>query len=381
MKVLYFTNLPVPYRMDFFNQLGKFCNLTVWVETEKRKKSNTNWLKRNKAETFCFEQLKKIEFSDSKYINYGYLKKLKKEKYDIVVVGTYYSPSAMLFIETLRMLRIPYILNSDGGFVRQDSILKKAVKKHFIKGAVAYLSTGKLTDQYLLHYGVNQKYIFRYPFTSVFEKDILMNMPDKAEKTALRKKLGMSEEKIVVSVGSCIKRKGYDVLIDACKLLNSNLGFYLIGGKSTDDQLENLKKSVAEAELKNIKFIEFLDKNELGEYYKAADVFVLPTREDVWGLVINEAASYALPIVTTDQCIAGTEMVTNGINGYIVPIENPQLLAEAISNVINDSSVCERMSSNILKISREYTLEKMALAHKDVFSKLLDKTAKGEKDE
>lgn len=368
MKVLYFTNLPVPYRMDFFNQLGKLCDLTVWVETEKRKKSNSAWLKRNKAETFKFEELKKFELSDSKYINYGYARQLKKEKFDIVVVGTYYSASAMLFIEILRALRIPYILNSDGGFIRLDSKIKKLIKQHFIMGAAAYLSTGELTDQYLEYYGAQRGRIFHYPFTSVYEKDVLSEVPSKDLKQKLRDKLGMKEQTIYVSVGSCIRRKGYDVLLEACKNLGSDKGFYLIGGKSTDDQLENLKQFVVDNKLTNVYFIEFLDKDELKEYYMAADAFVLPTREDVWGLVINEAAAHALPIITTDQCIAGTELVIDGKTGYLIPIENELDLMKAIESIGSCTSIRDEMSANILKTAKKYTIEKMAQSHLDVFN-------------
>ena len=50
----------------------------------------------------------------------------------------------------------------------------------------------------------------------------------------------------------------------------------------------------------------------------ASDLFVLPTREDIWGLVINEAMSFGLPIITTRKCIAGTELITDGENGYLL---------------------------------------------------------------
>ncbi len=372
MRVLYYTNLPVPYRMDFFNELGKKCELTVWVETEKRKKSNAAWLKRNLAESFKYEELKKIELSDGKYINYGYIKRLKREHFDVVVVGIYNSVSAMLFIETLRKVRIPYILNSDGGFVKPDSRIKKFIKHHFISGAVAYLSTGRLTDQYLVYYGAEKGRIYRYPFTSTSAEDLLQRVPTREEKQQIREKLGIKDQTVFVSVGSCIRRKGYDVLLEACKKLSIPIGFYLIGGKSTDDQLEKLKMSVKQSKLSNVHFIEFLDKTELKAYYQAADAFVLPTREDVWGLVINEAAASALPVVTTDRCIAGTELVKNGQTGYLVPVEDSTALANAIQTVAQDSDKREIMAENILETAGNYTIEKMVKVHLDVFQKVME---------
>lgn len=367
MKVLYFTNLPVPYRMDFFNELGKLCDLTVWVETEKRANSNSDWLKRSKAETFSYRVLDKFEFSRTRFINFGYKKLLKQENFEIVVVGSYYSPSAMLFIETLRLMRIPYILNSDGGFIKNDSILKKWIKRHFIKGASAYLSTGAMTDEYLLHYGARKEVIYRYPFTSIHQSDILDKIPDALEKQALRQQLGISEDKMILSVGSCIRRKGYDILLQACKYIPENVGIYLIGGKPTDDQLENLKSYVAENSMHNVHFISFLSKEKLSLYYKAADLFVLPTREDVWGLVINEAMAYGLPVVTTNRCIAGVEMVRENLNGYIVSVGNIDTLAGVMMHILSTDTLKNNMSNYSLEVISGYSLEKMAERHYEVF--------------
>ena len=56
---------------------------------------------------------------------------------------------------------------------------------------------------------------------------------------------------------------------------------------------------------KNVYFIEFKKSEELNEYYKAADIFVHPTREDIWGLVVNEAMAKGLPVVTTNNVLQG----------------------------------------------------------------------------
>ena len=74
--------------------------------------------------------------------------------------------------------------------------------------------------------------------------------------------------------------------------------------------------------LKNINFLEFEKKEVLYKYYKAADLFILPTREDIWGLVINEAMAHGLPVITTKKCVAGMELVIKGVNGEIVEVED-----------------------------------------------------------
>ena len=114
----------------------------------------------------------------------------------------------------------------------------------------------------------------------------------------------------------------------------------------------------------HVHFLGFQKKERLAEFYKAADLFVLPTREDIWGLVINEAMAYGLPVITTDRCVAGLELVEDGVNGYIVPVEDAQTLAEKIHAVLQ--SDLEKMGQASLDKIRPYTLENMAKVHAEI---------------
>ena len=75
----------------------------------------------------------------------------------------------------------------------------------------------------------------------------------------------------------------------------------IVGDEPTQEFIE-MKNNM---KLDNIVFVGFKTKKELKDYYIAADVFCLQTRGDVWGLVVNEAMAYGLPIITTDKCVAG----------------------------------------------------------------------------
>ena len=103
-----------------------------------------------------------------------------------------------------------------------------------------------------------------------------------------------------------------------------------------------------------------LSVRNLKKYYKMADVFVLPTREDIWGLVVNEAMAYGLPVVTTDKCNAGLELIQNGENGYIVSTDNYIELEEGIRKTLDHSLV---MGNNALLKIGDYTIERMAVDH------------------
>lgn len=364
MKILIFTNIPSPYRIDFFNELGKNTELTVIFEAKTAKGIKFNW---NIEEIKNFEAifLKEGDIQENK-INWKILKYIKKNRYDEIIITSYAYYTEMIALLALKFKRIPYFMEVDGGLIREENILKKIYKSFLISNAKGYFSPSKFTDVYLLYYGANKEKIYRYPFTSLKEKDILENIVDREKKHEIRKKLKINETKVIVSVGQFIHRKGFDVLLNACSKLEENVGVYVIGGQPTEEYLELVKKFG----LTNVHFEGFKTKAELSEYFKAADLFVLPTREDVWGLVINEAMANGLPVVTTNKCVAGIELIEEEVNGYIVPVGDSEALAAKINRIINDIKIQSNMSQNNLYKIKNYRIEDMARRHIEIFDML-----------
>ena len=112
-----------------------------------------------------------------------------------------------------------------------------------------------------------------------------------------------------------------------------------------------------------------MDKEQLSLYYKAADIFVFPTREDIWGLVLNEAMSYGLPSIASIKANASLALIEEDINGYLIDPENVELLAERMLVLLQDNKKRSVMGVNALKTARNFTIEKMALQHIDILNK------------
>ena len=361
MKVLFLTNVPSPYRVDFFNELGKNCELTVLFEKNTSDERDASW------SNYSFSNFKGVflkgkSFKTDGAICFEVLKYLKRGAYDHIVCTNFSSPTGMLAIEWMRLKGIKYFLESDGGFPKNGKGVKEAVKRHFIKGAKGYFSTGAAHDAYYLAYGAEKEKIYHYQFTSLKSEDLLLSVPSREEKEALRKEYGMTEEHIVLSVGQFIHRKGFDVLIKAAKSLPKNIGVYIVGGNPPQEYIE------LKGECENIHFVDFKLKDELKKYYMAASVFVLPTREDIWGLVINEAMSLGLPVITTNKCIAGLELIKDDFNGYIVPVEDENIIAEKVCQIVETKSDMI-LGQNALTTIFDYTFTKMAKTHLEIFSR------------
>lgn len=365
MKVLFITNIPSPYRVDFFNELGRFCDLTVIFERRNATDRVKQWQK-NEHKNYKAIFLKGVLLGNDASISLEILKYIKKYREHIIVVGMYSTPTAMLAIEYMKFKRIPFILSSDGGFIKLESKIKSKFKRHFIKQAKSYLSSGKKTSEYLEYYGADSDKIFIYPFTSIKESDILLKNNEDILIEEIKASLNIFEENIILSIGQFIYRKGFDVLIRSAKYLPKDYGIYIVGGKPTPEYI-NL---INELGLENINFIDFKESEELKKYYLIADVFVLPTREDIWGLVINEAISMGLPIITTDKCNAGIELIRN--NGFIVPVDDEEALASRIKEILCNYSMKTTMSTQSLNIAYEYTIENMVKEHIIVFQNYLN---------
>lgn len=365
MKVLFYTNIPSPYRVAFFNELGKYCELTVVFETATSTERDDAW-KKFEFKNFKGIILKGIRTRVDAAFCPGIIKYLKKDAYDHIVVTQLASLTAIWAVAYMRMKGIEYYYEGDGGFVGSIRGIKASLKRFIIKNAKICFSTAKEFDKYCIAYGAKLENIYRYPFTSIFDSDVIDKSLSKDEKIVLKKKLNMKEETVLLSVGRFIQSKGFDLLLEVSRQLSANIGIYIVGGEPTAEYLEMQKKW----NLRNVHFLDFMKKEQLAEYYQASDVFVLPTRSDVWGLVVNEAMANGLPVVSTDKCIAALEMIENWKNGFVVPVDDAVELKNAIEYILKSPDVCQQMAKESLETVRKYyTIECMAREHLKVFLK------------
>ncbi len=362
-KVLFITNIPAPYRIDFYEILGKYYDLTVLFEAKRAPGITFNW-KEDGIKNFKAIFLKEGEIEEKK-VNWNIFRYLNKMDYDHVVVTNYAYFTEMAALLSIKLRHIPYYYELDGAMAGYgENSFKRRFKSFFLKGAKAYFSPSCVSDEYVNYYAGNAAKIHRYPFSSLSDTDILQHPLSSDEKLSIRKRLGVKESKMILAVGQFIHRKGFDVLMEAAKDMDRNTGIYIVGGKPTEEYLEMQRKYG----LTQVHFEGFKTKDELAEYFKAADLFVLPTREDIWGLVINEAMAYGLPVVTTNKCVAGMELISD--KDCLVDIDNPQQLKNIMETLMADDERRERLAVENLTKIKGYTVEKMAEAHIKVFESL-----------
>ncbi len=354
-KILFITNIPAPYRIDFYNELGKYYDLTVLFEAKRAPGITFNW-KEDAIRNFKTIFLKEGNIEE-KRIDWSIFKYIKSLKYDRIVITNYAYATEMMALLSIKSRKIPYYYELDGAMANyQEAKIKRFIKRFFLSGAKGYISPSKISDEYIKFYAGSKARIYRYPFTSLKESDILQNPVTYQEKADIKKQLKIAENKIVLAIGQFIPRKGFDILLKASQHINKEVGIYIVGGKPTPEYL----KMQQDMNLTNVHFEGFKTKQELSLYFKAADIFVHPTREDIWGLVINEAMGYGLPTITTNKCVAGMELLPAEC---IIDTENVEQLSNSINKMLADESLCKELSKENLEKIKEYTIEKMVIAH------------------
>lgn len=360
IRVLVITNIPSPYMMDYLVELGKKVELTVLFETRRAKDRNIAWYgKENKGVKTVY--LQGIPFGNESALSIKVIKYLSIKKYDRIIVANPTTPTGIIALLYLRWMNIPFVIQSEGGFQGSGKGLKEKFKKYLMEKAEYYLTGMGGDNDYFLQYGATKEQLKPYPFSSFSQRDLeearFLLGKSKAE---LRRKLGIREERIILSVGRFSYLggygKGYDILMRMAEQTKGDIGFYIIGDEPTQE-FADWKK---EKHLEHVHFVSFKAKNELAEYYAAADVFAILTRGDTWGLVVNEAMAYGLPIVSSDKCVAGIELVENNVNGFVVSLEDEDYIFRTISELVYNDDKCKRLGQESLRKIQSYTIENMS---------------------
>lgn len=163
----------------------------------------------------------------------------------------------------------------------------------------------------------------------------------------------------ILWLGSVNLRKGIPYLVEAARLLkNADIEFIVAGPMQiSTEAIVNLPE--------NVNFIGKVSRIEASKHYLQADVFILPTLSDGFAITQLEAMAHGLPVITTPNCGA---VVTDGVDGFIVPIRDPEAIANALLQLANDRGKLQAMSEAAKIKSRQFTLDTYANRFKEAIS-------------
>ncbi|MCD4795121.1 MAG: glycosyltransferase family 4 protein [Bacteroidales bacterium] len=293
-------------------------------------------------------------------VNFNIIKKIRKEKPDIIIIhGWAYFTNWFIFIFSFFFkakiwMRAESPLNQELKKLKLILCLKKFVFKFFlIKIIDRFLYIGKQNKEFYKYYGVTENKLIFAPYSVDNERFSKTYDEYKNNISDIKKVLGLpSDNKFVLSAGKYMPKKRTLDILEAFRLQNKeNITLILLGEGLLRTELEQKIKT---ENIKNVILTGFINQSEISKYYAVADVFVLAsTIGETWGLVVNEAMNFGLPIITSDMPGSAFDLVENGKNGFVFETGNIEALRKHLKFVLeNEEFVRNAKTISLNKIKK-----------------------------
>ena len=352
-KVAIIHNIISPYRVPLFEGLASHSSIDLFVYFCAKTHKEREWsIPQSNKYNYKILSGVKLDFAGIIYhINPSIISKLIKGRYDVVIIGGYSDFTAQAAFITSKLLKTPVILWSEGTH-RTQSLLGKIISpitKYITRHASAYIAASTAAKDFFIATGALPEKVFVPPNTVDTEFLKRESLEYRTEKNKPKRKLGIKNSKLILYMGQLIPRKGIEYLLFGYKKLKeeyNDVGLAIVGSGPLKEELMKLCQT---EDIKDVYFLGFIQQKELPMYYSIADLFVLPSLRETFGLVINEAMACGLPAVITK--VAGAkDLIIQGENGFIVDEANVEQLYSAMRKVILNEKLARKMGKKSLEI-------------------------------
>lgn len=260
------------------------------------------------------------------------------------------------------------IITYEGGsaiYENPNSTIRYQARRMMARLADAFVVNSRAGKTYLLDVlQVDADRVFAKPFLVPSLPTLLQSDPTEAPQIDVSVK-----RPIFLSVGQIIPRKGLKNLISACKILQQQ-GYenYTLAIVGDGEQQPELAALVKEAGLeKQVLWMGKIPYRCLGAYFQLADVFILPTYDDIWGMVVPEAMAFGKAVICSTGAGAA-EMVAEDVNGFVYAPDDVERLAGYMQQFLDNPDLIKSMGDRSAQIMLEHT-PKTAI---DSFSKAIE---------
>jgi len=285
---------------------------------------------------------------------------LLKRPYDVMIIGGFASLSSYIAFLVSKIKRKPVILWIGNTLQDEPSTLRKIampIIKLLMKFSNAFVVYGTRSKDYVTSFGIPRERVFTAINVGNVEFFKAESERLKGQKGVIKGELDIKSNKVILYIGQFIKRKGVKYLLDAFSKLKGeekDTGLVLIGDGPQREELMQKGHGV-----KDIHFIDAIQPESLPSYYVIADVFILPSLYERFGIVVSEAMASGLPIIATEKSGASADLIRDGVNGYVVKDRDVDGLYAALRKILKDPQLSRRMGGNSSRmIENEFNLDK-----------------------
>ena len=287
---------------------------------------------------------------------------MESHQFDVILLHGYTHKFARQIIRRKRHHGYRVILRAEftempRSTFRWKKLPRKAYLNWFYKHVDHFCPIGKDAIDHLKYFGIEETKMTLSPYS--VDDELFERLSKNLLKLACRGRLGIEKhDKVFLFSGKLIPRKQpllfAEAILKLCKQYPELTVIFLGSGP----QYENLKQ-LLEPEL-GLKFHApgFVNQSALGPYFKAADVFVLPSKYDTWGLVVNEAMHFGLPCIVSDMVGSRHDLIIPGETGLVFDHGSADELASCIRHFLDKAELSVLMGEKAHKHIQNYTIEK-----------------------
>jgi len=262
--------------------------------------------------------------------------------FDALWVHGYASINSLQAILAANALGIPVLLRAESWLAdRARTPSRLAIKSAFFKllskGISAVLPIGTVNAAYWTHYfGASvPQFLVPYAVNNEYFADLAAAAAPRQHE--LRTELGLSPERPLILFASKLQqRKHADHLLEAYSRFietrtPENRPYLVVVGDG--EQRAQLEAQAQQLRLEDVRFAGFRNQSELPRFFQLADVFVLPSRHEPWGLIVNEAMASGCPVIVSTDVGCHADLVTDGVEGCVFPVGDIPALTQALHRV------------------------------------------------
>ncbi|HZV69764.1 MAG TPA: glycosyltransferase family 4 protein [Saprospiraceae bacterium] len=298
-------------------------------------------------------------------VNPGIISALFKAEKGLVIINGWNNFSYILGFVAAKMFGHTTAIRCEAPFYKESNRKKSLVNKiRFI--LLKYILFGWLTDYYLYvgkqnyqfykYFGVKENKLIFTPYAvdnDRFRNEFLQTAAD----SNFHSNNGHQKQFTVLFTGKLYKiKRPFDLLDSFNRIQVPGKRLIIVGdGILKKDMDAYIKKE----NISDVEITGFVNQTEIPKYYLKADVLVLCSESETWGLSINEAMNFDLPVVAYDSVGCAADLIRNGINGFVVENKNVGLLSEAIENIYRQNWPDNQMGKASGVIISDYSNKKI----------------------
>ena len=272
---------------------------------------------------------------------------LIRARADVLLLHGYSQLTNLLALVVAKLLGIKVLMRGDTRLPQAGLSpgWKTSLKRFLFERFDGFISIGRLNASYYQALGVPQRKLHFSPIAVRNEFFAMSYIERLVAKDVMRKRLESPHDAIVILFASkLIKRKRAADLVAAFNVVAKSLPSVWLWIVGSGPEEAALKEMVVGKD--RILFLGFKNQSQLPQIYAASDVFVLPSENEPWGLVINEAMAAGLPVVVTNDVGAAPDLVEGEDTGFTYPVGNIDRLGDMLRILAQDSGLRARMGRN-----------------------------------